>query len=127
MSGWRLEIRPAVRDWLRQIRKEDRQLAWNIAQAIQMVLDAGPGLGRPLVDSLKGREARRIGLKEMRAEGTLRIAFVFHGGTVLVLLAHGDKRDISSTRFYRELIAGAVAEYEAWLDENEEGDHDDQA
>lgn len=73
--------------WLHGLRRDDRELSHQVADVIQTVLDEGPGLGRPLVDSLSGAKAKAIRLKEMRAVGTIRIAFVYHGGTILLLLA----------------------------------------
>ena len=112
---WKLEIRPVVRDWLRSLRSTDRRLAQQIAQAIQAVLDGGPGMGRPLVDTLTGTTIRN--LKEIRQPGTIRILFVFHGGTVLLLLAGGDKRD--DPDFYNQMIKQAEIEYAQWQEEGQ--------
>lgn len=92
-----------------------------IAEAITVLLQSAPAFRRPLVDSLAGEAAKSIGLKELRACGTLRIAFVVYGGTVVLLLSHGDKRNVASKRFYGELIEIALQRYQDWLDGKEEG------
>ena len=56
----------------------------------------------------------------MRVSGTIRITFVYHGATVLLLLSNGDKRGINSKKFYGELIDLAVERYDQWLLEQEE-------
>lgn len=114
---WKLEIVEPVREWLHALRKDDPELARQIAARIQLLITDGPGLGRPLVDSLAGERARRIGLKELRTHGTIRIAFVFHSGVVVLLLASGDKRTVASRKFYTRLIEDAEQQYAAWLDD----------
>jgi hypothetical protein len=116
----RLEIVEPVKEWLRGLRKDDPELSRQVAEGIRVVLEAGPGIGRPLVDSLAGEAARKIKLKEMRVAGTVRIAFVYHSGVILLLLSHGDKRNTRSATFYQELIGTATERYTAWLREREE-------
>jgi hypothetical protein len=113
---WKLELVEEVREWLHTLRRDDRELSHQVADVIQTVLSEGPGLGRPLVDTLSGSKAKAITLKEMRAAGTIRIAFVYHGGTLLLLLASGDKRGTDSAKFYDTLIDQAVSRYDRWLD-----------
>ena len=60
----------------------------------------GPGLGRPLVDSLTG--SRHANMKELRA-GTIRILFAFDPRRSAILLIGGDKRD-RWQEFYEQMI-----------------------
>jgi hypothetical protein len=62
--AYRLEIVTEVRDWLRQLRHDDRASAILVGQAITALLDEGPSLGRPLVDRVKGSSLHN--LKELR-------------------------------------------------------------
>ena len=45
-----LVMTPEVRAWLHDLRKRDRASAIQVGQAIGMLLEAGPELGRPLFD-----------------------------------------------------------------------------
>ncbi|NRQ38400.1 hypothetical protein HII36_42220 [Nonomuraea sp. NN258] len=84
------------------------------AARLELLRD-GPGRHpRELVATLNGEAARSISLLELRTHGTIRIAFVYHAGTVVVLLARGDKRGVNSGKFYDALIDEALRQYELW-------------
>jgi len=119
---WDLEIAPEVKKWLHQLRKDDRELLMSITTTLDVLRHEGPGLGRPRVDSLAGNHAKSRKLKELRLEGTIRIAFVYHDGKIIILLAHGDKRGISSKNFYDELIETAIKQYDSWLEGRKQED-----
>ena len=53
-----------VRVWLHDLRKRDRASAIQVGQAIGMLLESGPELGRPLADRV--RHSRLSNLKELR-------------------------------------------------------------
>ena len=53
-----------VRAWLHDLRKRDRTSAIQVGQAVGMLLEAGPELGRPLADRV--RHSRLSNLKELR-------------------------------------------------------------
>ena len=57
-------------------------------QAIDLLAEHGPGLGRPLVDTIHGSTIAN--LKELRP-GTVRILFAFDPWRSSILLAAGDK------------------------------------
>lgn len=80
------------------------------------VADAGPGLGRPLVDTLKGSNISN--LKELRPrsgrEVAIRVLFVFDPWSQAVLLVAGNKAGDWS-RWYEEAIPVAEVAYEGWL------------
>lgn len=48
-----LVMTPEVRAWLHDLRKRDRASAIQVGQAIGMLLEAGPELGRPLADRIQ--------------------------------------------------------------------------
>jgi hypothetical protein len=113
VAGWSLVLHPAVRDWLHDVRKADRETAALIGQAIQHVLSGrGPDEGRPLVDRVKG--SRLHNLKELRPASTgdseVRILFVFDPVRRMVLLVAGDKSR-NWQRWYEESIPLAEARY----------------
>ena len=48
-----LVMAPEVRTWLHDLRKRDRASAIQVGEAIGMLLEAGPELGRPLADRVR--------------------------------------------------------------------------
>jgi hypothetical protein len=64
-----------VLDWVDRL---DESTHTRVVQAIDALAEGGPGLGRPLVDTITGSKIPN--LKELRP-GTVRILFVLtHGG-----------------------------------------------
>ena len=63
--------------------------------AIRVLQDLGPGLGRPLVDTVKG--SRHSNMKELRPGSTgrteIRVLFAFDRQRSAILLVGGDKSD----------------------------------
>ncbi|WP_226887553.1 type II toxin-antitoxin system RelE/ParE family toxin [Nocardia brasiliensis] len=51
-SGWDIYVVDEVRDWITQLDEPDYS---RVVQAIDILADYGPGLGRPLVDTLTVR------------------------------------------------------------------------
>lgn len=83
-----------------------------LAVHIRLLVEFGPGLGHPSVDTLKG--SRIVNLKELRfsAEGGVwRVAFAFDRTRIAVLLVSGDKRGVAEGRFNKALITKAEARW----------------
>ncbi|WP_017324635.1 type II toxin-antitoxin system RelE/ParE family toxin [Synechococcus sp. PCC 7336] len=77
---------------------------------------AGPQLGRPRVDTLKG--SKHSNMKELRfkaAGGVWRVAFAFDPERRAVLLVAGNKSGTSEKRFYQRLIATADVRFDEYL------------
>lgn len=114
---WHLEVAGEVRDWLHEVRKDDRATARLVGQAIQALVAEGPDLGRPLVDRIKGSALHH--LKELRPGSTgdteIRILFAFDPERSAVLLVAGDKAG-QWTAWYRRAIPLAEKRYTEWLD-----------
>ena len=55
-----LVMTPEVRVWLHDLRKRDRASAIQVGQAIGMLLEAGPELGRPLAPRKGGRKPTAV-------------------------------------------------------------------
>jgi len=83
---------------------------------VDMLAEHGPGLGRPLVDSITG--SRHANLKELRV-GTCRVLFAFDPTRAAVLLVAGDKRD-RWAQWYRQAVPIADDRYDAWLAQHRE-------
>ena len=77
---------PAER-WLMSLGDDDYD---SIMARIELLEERGPGLGRPVVDSVRG--SRHANLKELRA-GSMRALFAFDPLRQAIVLVGGDKRD----------------------------------
>jgi hypothetical protein len=83
----------------------------------KLLVDFGPSLGRPHVDTLKG--SNYVNMKELRfraADGVWRVAFAFDPAREAVLLAAGDKSGVGSDKFYKRLIEKADKRYTQHLE-----------
>lgn len=107
---WQLYVANEVRDWLDAL---DVATHARVVHAIDALADAGPGLGRPLVDTIHGSGLPN--LKELRP-GTVRILFAFDPWRSSILLVAGDKAGRWST-WYQEAIPLAEQRYERYLKE----------
>ncbi|GAB1694207.1 type II toxin-antitoxin system RelE/ParE family toxin [Krasilnikovia sp. M28-CT-15] len=87
-----------------------------VVQAIDLLAEAGPGLGRPVVDTIHGSSIAN--LKELRP-GTVRILFVFDPWRASILLVAGDKTG-QWNDWYRGAIPLAEQRYERYLKERAE-------
>jgi hypothetical protein len=80
--GYALVMTPEVRAWLHDLRHRDRPSVILVGQAIGMLLEAGPELGRPLADRV--HHSRLSNLKELRpgsaGRSEIRILYVFDPG-----------------------------------------------
>jgi hypothetical protein len=115
---WDVYIVNEVRAWIDGL---DDATYRRVVQAIDALAEAGPGLGRPLVDTITG--SRLPNLKELRP-GTVRILFAFDPWRSSILLVAGDKAG-RWRAWYDEAIPLAEYRYEIYLKErqaDEEGD-----
>ena len=90
---WEIKLHPEVEAWFLDLCVSDPASADLIADAIDLLADQGPALGRPLVDRLKGSLYHNM--KELRpgsAAGTeVRMIFAFDPVREAILLVSGDK------------------------------------
>lgn len=116
MQEWDVYVVDEVRDWIVEL---DAATQARVVQAIDALAEAGPGLGRPLVDTIRGSSIAN--LKELRVS-TARILFVFDPWRSSVLLVAGDKAGRWNA-WYGEAIPLAEQRYETYLTEraSEEG------
>jgi hypothetical protein len=115
-----LVMTPEVRAWLHDLRKRDRASAIQVGQAIGMLLEAGPELGRPLADRV--RHSRLSNLKELRpgsaGRSEIRILYIFDPRRNAVLLVAGDVAGDKAGKWeawYRQAIPLAEQRYEDYL------------
>lgn len=105
-----------VRVWLRALRRSDPATYRSVDVAIDMLARIGPGLGRPLVDTLQASTLSN--LKELRPRSgrdvAIRILFVFDPWSQAVLLVAGNKAG-NWAHWYKTAIPLAETAYEGWL------------
>ncbi|MEU9832307.1 type II toxin-antitoxin system RelE/ParE family toxin [Streptosporangium sp. NPDC048047] len=96
-----------------------------VVDAIDRLAEAGPSLGRPLVDKLEGSQVHN--LKELRpgsaGRSEIRILFVFDPWRSAILLLGGDKSGDWSG-WYRQAIPLAEKLYGEYLAERETEEKD---
>ena len=113
---WSIKTTGDVREWLRALRQSDPEVYRSVNVAIDMLAEIGPGLGRPLVDTLQGSAIGN--LKELRPRSgrdvAIRVLFVFDPWSQAVLLVAGNKAG-DWTRWYRTAIPIAETAYDGWL------------
>jgi Uncharacterized protein conserved in bacteria len=110
---WVVEI-DLVEDWLLSVDEEILDL---IAAALAILKEQGPGLGRPLVDTVVG--SRHNNMKDLRpgssGRSEVRILFAFDPKRRAILLVAGDKQGAWS-RWYKTNITVADDRYDMHLE-----------
>jgi hypothetical protein len=109
---WEVEYTYQFEDWYEAL--EDK-MQDGIISAVEHLELYGPGLGRPLVDTVKG--SRHSHLKELRPlVGSVRILFAFDPRRMAILLLGGDKTNQRDT-WYDKMIPIADQLYDEHLEE----------
>ncbi|WP_158879499.1 type II toxin-antitoxin system RelE/ParE family toxin [Amycolatopsis anabasis] len=108
VEEWEVYVVDEVLGWIEHL---DDATHARVVQAIDALAEGGPGLGRPLVDTIIGSQIQN--LKELRP-GTVRILFVFDPWRSSVLLVAGDKAG-QWNAWYRHAIPLAEQRYEIYL------------
>ena len=84
---WEVEVTDEFVSWYRTLQLSESDA---VDEAVALLEDRGPALGRPLADTLQG--SRLPNLKELRPlGGSIRILFAFDPRRVAILLLGGDK------------------------------------
>ena len=116
---WKLVVHPEVRSWLHGLRSE-RNTIRQVSEAIQFVMEGGPGIGRPIVETISHTSLPN--LKEIRpgssGRSEIRILFAFDPERRMLLLIGGDKAGNWRT-WYRKAIPVAEARYADLMGDNE--------
>jgi hypothetical protein len=120
---WEVVLLASVEEWFLGLCETDPTTANRVMEAIDHLAQAGPGLGRPMVDRVHG--SRLHNLKELRPGSTgrseIRLLLIFDVEREAVILVAGDKAG-RWNRWYQENIPLAESRYEQYLVErkNEE-------
>jgi len=109
---WKIEYTDEFGAWWDLLTLAEQR---SILAAVDTLAERGPGLGRPLVDTV--RRSRHPNMKELRPRsGNLRILFAFDPRRAAILLIGGDKRH-RWQQWYEEMIPVADRLYDDYLDE----------
>jgi hypothetical protein len=104
-----------VRDWVDDLDDRSHLL---VVQAIDILADRGPALGRPMVDHIEHSATQN--LQELRpasaGRSELRILFAFEPWRSAILLVAGDKAG-NWKQWYRQAVPGAGQLLEIYLKE----------
>jgi hypothetical protein len=115
--AWEIYLTNEVDAWLDALTGDDATYR-QVVYAIEALAEAGPNIGRPLVDRIKGSSIHN--LKELRPGSSgrteVRILFVFDPWRSAVLLVAGDKAGDWSG-WYRGAIPRAEHLYWIYLKE----------
>jgi hypothetical protein len=105
---WEIQIHEEVQEWLDQL---DTKTRIRNDQTIDLLVEYGPYLSRPIVDTLKGSKVAN--LKELR-QGSFRILFAFDPWRCSILLVGGDKSG-NWKQWYKGAIPLAEARFDKHL------------
>ncbi|GIJ21283.1 hypothetical protein Vlu01_19070 [Micromonospora lutea] len=113
---WEVVLHPEVEAWFLGLCRSDPASADLVAEAIELLAEQGPALGRPLVDRLKGSMFHHM--KELRpgsaGSSEIRMIFAFDPAREAVFLVAGDKSGQWQS-WYRTAIPLADARFEEHL------------
>jgi hypothetical protein len=119
--SWEIYLTDEVNDWLDYLLGNDADSHGQVVSAVEALADAGPNLGRPLVDRIKASSLHN--LKELRpgssGRSEIRILFMFDPWRSAILLVAGDKAGNWSA-WYRQAIPRAEELYAIYLKERTE-------
>jgi hypothetical protein len=111
--NWEIVLVPEVHDWYLAL---DELSASLVRDAVELLAERGPALGRPAVDRISGSQLHN--LKELRPGSAgrteIRILFIFDPQRQAVLLVAGDKAG-NWIRWYRDAIKLAEDRYARYL------------
>ena len=114
---WEIRVTNELLAWIGTL---DERTRAQVVDAIDRLAEAGPALGRPLVDSIAHSSVRN--LKELRPDCTgrseVRVLFAFDPWRSAILLTGGDESGDGQGR-YRRVIPHAEELYAEYLKERE--------
>src|SRR6185369_15587555 len=110
---WEISLHPEVEAWFLDLCRTDPLSADLVAEAIDLLCERGPGLGRPLVDRITA--SRFHNMKELRPGSAgsteVRLLFAFDPRREAIFLIAGDKSGHWRT-WYQAAIPLADERYE---------------
>jgi hypothetical protein len=109
--SWEIEFTDEFEAWWDSLSEEAQDA---IDAAVEVLEERGPGLGRPLADTIS--RSRHSNMKELQPTSTIRVLFAFDPRRTAILLVGGDKAG-SWNRWYDEFVPVADDLYDAHLND----------
>jgi hypothetical protein len=120
-ENWIVLLVAEVNEWFGRLIREDAETADLVEDALDLLAEHGPSLGRPMVDTIQGSSIHNM--KELRpasaGRSEVRMLFVFDPWRRAVLLVAGDKSG-NWTRWYEQQIPVAEQRYRSHIAELDE-------
>lgn len=115
---WEVEFTDEFGTWWDALTEQEQR---SVRVAVEELRAAGPGLGRPFVDTIKG--SRYPNMKELRPrQGNLRVLFAFDPRRTAILLLGGNKTG-RWREWYEDMIPVADRLYGIYIEElHQEGE-----
>lgn len=113
MEEWTIEFTDEFDEWWATLSEKEQA---SIDNAVKVLSEDGPSLGRPYVDTIEG--SKHTNMKELRTQSQgnpLRTFFAFDPRRTAILLIGGDKT--GDKRFYDRMIPIADGLYDTYLEE----------
>lgn len=122
---WEVILLAEVEDWYLDLCERDPDTATKVEQAVEMLADEGPTLGRPFVDKIAGSKHHNMKeLRPTRSDTHIRILFIFDPLRQAILLVAGDKAG-NWKQWYEANIPIAEQRYDVWIDQQRKEQTDD--
>jgi hypothetical protein len=113
---WEVNLLEEVERWFLQLCESDPVSADRVAEAIDLLAEHGPALGRPAVDRVKGSKFHHM--KELRpgssGSSEIRMIFAFDPRREAIILVAGDKSG-AWRQWYTEAIPLADKRFRTYL------------
>jgi hypothetical protein len=110
---WNVIFDPDFKLWFYQ---QEQELQDEVFSVLTLLMEFGPALGRPRVDTLEGSSIKNM--KELRIQykgEPWRILFAFDPKRQAILLVGGNKT--GNKRWYKENIPVAEQRYQTYLEQ----------
>ncbi len=112
---WDIVVTDRYRNWFLSL-TDKQQVA--VHSRVKVLMELGPKLGRPYVDSIK--LDKKFQCKELRIQASgkpIRVFFRFDPERICVLLCGGSKDGAGDKSFYKSMLQAAADEYQRYLQE----------
>jgi hypothetical protein len=117
---WKIRFSQEFGEWYQALEKE---IQIELIAKLDVLKNFGPGLGRPLVDTIKGSKISN--LKELRLNfkrRPIRIFFLFDPARRIFIMVGGFKDGSREKKFYSTMISQCEVIYARYQKERQENE-----